>query len=234
MNLDDEMNVADEGSRRSQILAMATRIFVKRGFEAPTMAELAEACGCQRRTLYRYFPSKEDLFWAAAERAYTMLAERISLVGGVWKSGRVSAIGRVRSWAMTYFDFSLENLSEFRLIMDAREKTLATGADAPEGAGPEYVIAKIGRHGAALAALDQRVLAGLAPLSGQLESEGVCPVGSGAQALWELLGVLIGLVEFHARYRNGGSGYPFGTPEGIRSMIDKQVDMAFQAKGEDR
>ena len=135
---------------------------------------------------------------------------------------------------MTYFDSSLENLYEFRLIMDAREKTLRAGADAPEGAGPEYVIAKIGRHGAALAALDQTVLSGLAPLTGQLESEGSCPVGSGAQTLWELLGVLIGLVEFHARHRNGGSGYPFGTPEGIRLMIDKQVDMAFQAKGEDK
>ena len=196
------------------------------------MAELSEACSCKRRTLYRYFPSKEDLFWAAAERAYTMLVERISLIGGVWKSGRVSAIGRVRSWAITYFDFSLENLYEFRLIMDARVKTLSTGSDAPEGVGQEYVIAKIGRHGAALAALDQTVLSGLAPLSGQLETEGFCPVGSGAQTLWELLGVLIGLIEFHARYRNGGSGYPFGTPEGIRSMIDKQVDMAFEAKGE--
>ena len=73
------------------------------------MDELAAACGCDRRTLYRYFPSKEDLFWEAVERAYGMLASRFRNVAEVWESGKVPALACVRSWISAYFTFSLEN-----------------------------------------------------------------------------------------------------------------------------
>ena len=68
----------------------------------------------------------------------------------------------------------------------------------------------------------------------QQMGEWLCEVGSGTTRLWELLGVLIGLVEFHARYRGGGVNYPFGTSEGIRAMIERQVDQAFSPKGGSR
>ena len=46
-------------SRRNAFLEAATSVFARRGFEAQTMEELAIACGCERRTLYRYFPSRD-------------------------------------------------------------------------------------------------------------------------------------------------------------------------------
>ena len=38
-------------------------MFVERGFERTTVDEIAAAAGIGRRTLFRYFPSKNDLAW---------------------------------------------------------------------------------------------------------------------------------------------------------------------------
>jgi mycofactocin system transcriptional regulator len=38
-------------------------LFVEHGFEATTMDDIAAALGVGRRTLFRYYPSKNDLVW---------------------------------------------------------------------------------------------------------------------------------------------------------------------------
>ena len=42
---------------------MALALFVARGFEATTMDDIASALGVGRRTLFHYYPSKNDLVW---------------------------------------------------------------------------------------------------------------------------------------------------------------------------
>lgn len=44
------------------IVAGATDMFVSRGFEAMTMSEVVAACRISKRTLYRLFPNKLELF----------------------------------------------------------------------------------------------------------------------------------------------------------------------------
>lgn len=51
--------------RRSAIIEAATEIFAKVGYERASMAMIAERTGGSKTTLYGYFPSKEELFWAA-------------------------------------------------------------------------------------------------------------------------------------------------------------------------
>jgi mycofactocin system transcriptional regulator len=41
----------------------ALDLFARRGFEDTTMDDLADAIGIGRRTLFRYFPSKNDIVW---------------------------------------------------------------------------------------------------------------------------------------------------------------------------
>jgi mycofactocin system transcriptional regulator len=41
----------------------ALELFILRGFDATTMDDIAEASGIGRRTLFRYFPSKNDMVW---------------------------------------------------------------------------------------------------------------------------------------------------------------------------
>lgn len=46
------------------IAAAALELFAARGFAAVTVAEVAAAAGVGERTLYRYFPDKEELLFA--------------------------------------------------------------------------------------------------------------------------------------------------------------------------
>jgi AcrR family transcriptional regulator len=48
---------------RQRISDVATGLFVERGFEAVTMADVAEAADVSVNTVYNYFPAKEDLFF---------------------------------------------------------------------------------------------------------------------------------------------------------------------------
>ncbi|MFG2353689.1 TetR/AcrR family transcriptional regulator [Streptomyces sp. NPDC048521] len=47
---------------RQYISDVATGLFLERGFEAVTVAEVAEAANVSVNTVYNYFPAKEDLF----------------------------------------------------------------------------------------------------------------------------------------------------------------------------
>lgn len=48
--------------RRGEILDAATTVFYRRGYDAGTMREIAEAVGVSEPALYRHFTGKEDLF----------------------------------------------------------------------------------------------------------------------------------------------------------------------------
>ncbi|MFF7972270.1 TetR family transcriptional regulator [Streptomyces sp. NPDC007905] len=48
---------------RQYISDVATGMFVERGFDAVTVAEIADAADVSVNTVYNYFPAKEDLFF---------------------------------------------------------------------------------------------------------------------------------------------------------------------------
>ncbi|MEV0893911.1 TetR family transcriptional regulator [Promicromonospora sp. MEB111] len=53
-----------ERTRRAiqrDIAETSERLFVERGYDATTMAHIAEAVGMSRRTLYRYFATREEI-----------------------------------------------------------------------------------------------------------------------------------------------------------------------------
>src|SRR5215469_7796940 len=46
---------------RQQLSDTATRMFLRRGFDAVRVSEVAEACGVSQKTVFNYFPTKESL-----------------------------------------------------------------------------------------------------------------------------------------------------------------------------
>jgi mycofactocin system transcriptional regulator len=66
-------------TNREEIEAIALGLFAERGFAATTVDEIATAVGVGRRTLFRYFESKNDIAWGdfdwVMDRLRTTLAE---------------------------------------------------------------------------------------------------------------------------------------------------------------
>jgi AcrR family transcriptional regulator len=48
---------------RQEIADTAMRLFAQRGFDHVPVAEVAEAAGVSEKTVFNYFPTKEDLFY---------------------------------------------------------------------------------------------------------------------------------------------------------------------------
>jgi AcrR family transcriptional regulator len=53
--------------KRERLVANAFRLFYRQGFHATGVEQLAKDAGVTKRTLYSYFPAKEDLVLAALE-----------------------------------------------------------------------------------------------------------------------------------------------------------------------
>ena len=60
---------------RQVISDMATEMFVARGFDEVTIAQVADAAGVAKMTVTNYFPRKEDLVFDRAEGIVRSLAE---------------------------------------------------------------------------------------------------------------------------------------------------------------
>src|SRR4051794_27529383 len=48
---------------RQRIAETARDLFVERGFEAVTVSEIADAADVSQKTVFNYFPTKEDIFY---------------------------------------------------------------------------------------------------------------------------------------------------------------------------
>lgn len=62
---------------RQAISDIATQMFVERGFEDVTIAQVAEAAGVAKMTVTNYFPRKEDLVFDRADAVIRRLADVI-------------------------------------------------------------------------------------------------------------------------------------------------------------
>src|ERR1043165_3677136 len=56
------------GKRREQIIRAATQLFARHGYQGTDLQDVAEALKVGKGTLYRYFPSKRDLFQGAVDQ----------------------------------------------------------------------------------------------------------------------------------------------------------------------
>ena len=67
--------------RRGQILDAATAVFARDGYPNADVQVMADRLQISKGTVYRYFPSKQELFFAAVDRGLRRLHEAVTTAG---------------------------------------------------------------------------------------------------------------------------------------------------------
>ncbi|ABI78714.1 transcriptional regulator, TetR family [Hyphomonas neptunium ATCC 15444] len=71
-----------QAERRHSIAVAAAKIFAERGFHATGSRDLARACGISEALMFRHFPSKDELWFAALEACrQSAVADSLRSVG---------------------------------------------------------------------------------------------------------------------------------------------------------
>ncbi|OKI08312.1 TetR family transcriptional regulator [Streptomyces sp. CB02923] len=137
---------------RERISGEATRLFVERGFEHVTVAEVARAAEVSTMTVFNYFPRKEDLFLdrvpEAVELATRAVRERGEGCSPLEALHRLTLdlleqrhpLAGVGPWDSYWWRVLAESpalLARGREVVEEFEATLAGLFAEAEGAGPD-------------------------------------------------------------------------------------------------
>lgn len=106
----------DCAQRREQILDAATRLFAEHGFSEAVTQLLADELGVGKGTLYRHFPSKRELFLAAADRVMRRLHERLEAS----TQGIDDPLERAARASESYMAFFREHPESLELLIQER------------------------------------------------------------------------------------------------------------------
>lgn len=77
----------EQREREEAILSKAEELFCRKGYDRVSMDDLARESEFTKRTIYRYFSCKEDLFFAVALRGYKGLFERMDTESRTGRTG---------------------------------------------------------------------------------------------------------------------------------------------------
>lgn len=64
--------------REEQLLAIATELFARKGYDGTSLRDIAEAAGITKAALYYWFPEKEQLFERVVAGRMAALVERVT------------------------------------------------------------------------------------------------------------------------------------------------------------
>lgn len=62
---------------RQRVSDVAVELFAERGYDATTVEDIAAAAGISERTFFRYFPTKDEVFFSRAESDTRELVEHV-------------------------------------------------------------------------------------------------------------------------------------------------------------
>ena len=97
-------------SAKVKLVHHARQVFLRLGYDAPTMTVLADGCGLTRRGLYHHFKSKEDLFRASLKIGNIEALEAGDTAAHAMLASGGSALDVIASWLDTRFGTTRRNL----------------------------------------------------------------------------------------------------------------------------
>jgi len=113
-----DRKVREHLTHRKEILSAAEKLFAARGFFPTTMNEIAQEAQFGTGTLYKYFKSKEDLY-------FTLIDEKTAEINGPVKaelSKKIPAVERIEKILRIQFNFFERNRDFFRIYISERSR----------------------------------------------------------------------------------------------------------------
>lgn len=102
--------------RRAEILAEAARVFAESGYRQADVQVVADRLGVGKGTVYRYFESKEALFFGAVDAGIRALVERVDTV----VAGLEDPVEHMKRAVHAYLGFFDENPDLVELLIIER------------------------------------------------------------------------------------------------------------------
>jgi AcrR family transcriptional regulator len=103
-------------ARKEEILETATSLFAEHGFSDAVTQALCERLQVGKGTVYRHFPSKRELFLAAADRVMKKLQERVETN----ITGITDGLERITQAITTFLAFFVEHPAYVELLIQER------------------------------------------------------------------------------------------------------------------
>jgi AcrR family transcriptional regulator len=98
--------------REKEIMDAAEEVFIEKGFDAMTMDEVAKRADFTKRTVYAYFPGKEDLACAIVTRAVSHLNDIFERA--VSEPG--TGFGKIEATGFAFIQFAQSESKDFAVL----------------------------------------------------------------------------------------------------------------------
>jgi mycofactocin system transcriptional regulator len=110
---------------RSELQAIAVRLFAEQGFEATTIEQVTTEAGVSERTFFRYFTTKASVLWADFDTEVAAIRAALAVV-----PDDVPMMDAIRGAVVAANHYHAEDVPEMRLRMSliATEPALSFGA----------------------------------------------------------------------------------------------------------
>jgi AcrR family transcriptional regulator len=95
-----------------RLLAVATRLFAEKGFEATSVQEIVAAAGVTKGAMYHYFAAKDDLLYEIYHRLLIMQTQRLEQ----FADGLGTTAERLHAAAVDVLDTSFLHLDELTVF----------------------------------------------------------------------------------------------------------------------
>ena len=105
-------------AHREEIVSAAEKVFAAKGFFPTTMSDIARRAEFGTGTLYKYFKSKEELY-------FTLIDAKVEEINRLVKSElsqRNSAVERIKKVLQLQFEFIQRNQDFFRIYISERNR----------------------------------------------------------------------------------------------------------------
>lgn len=106
---------------KEEVIKVANKLFVEKGFEKTTMEDIARALGVYKGSIYYYINNKADLFYEILVLTLDQSNRKLSKIS----KSRLPPGEKFEALLAAYFENILDNALEFQIIVNERRYMLS-------------------------------------------------------------------------------------------------------------